>query len=436
MVENLHSITTYSTVVSNQSRRLFTFAVIFSVVGNIYAVGSLGFGEILIILAIVLCMLMQGLVIRISVFDMKHSFTLFFIYAVIISLSVAMLFSRIPVSEAIERIIRDTFYVVVIFVFSASFFERAYARRVIAWLSVALSVFVFIQFFAYLLFHIHFMGLIRFLPLASGESFIDLKNHYLKMASYQGYIRANGFLDEPARCAHLLSVGLLVLFFSKHERYKGLKIVIVSVGMVLTTSLNAILLLPVCFLIYYWFSLKQSGRKPKPWIVIFPIAALLAGIVAYFCIPMVQTILQRLQNVKTTTQGSTVLRLLRGFAFYGKMPLWSKVFGIGVGNFLGFKDAFHIITPYEETTEYMNTLSYILVSTGIVGTLLLAAAMRKLYKRTDVLGKSIILLLIVTSLSSSIYSTPYMIIAMSFVITGVKAGRFPNDECINRFQPQ
>ena len=422
--------------ISNQSGRLFTFAVIFSIVGNVYAVGSLGFGEILIILAIALCVAKQGLVVRVSAFDIKHSFILFFAYAVIISLSVAMLFGRISISDAIERIIRDTFYVIVIFVFSASFFERAYAHRVIAWLSVALSVFVFVQFFAYLLFRIHFMGLIKVLPLASGESFIDLKNHYLKMASYQGYIRANGFLDEPARCAHLLSVGLLVLFFSNHERHRVLKIVIVSAGMVLTTSLNAVMLLPVCYLIFYWFSLKQSGRKPSPWMVVFPVIAIITGMVLNLCVPFVQPLLQRLTYVKTSTTGSTVLRLLRGFAFYGELPLWSKVFGIGVGNFLGFKDAFQIITPYEEATEYMNTFSYILVSTGIVGTFLLATAMRRLYKRTDILGKSIVLLLIVTSLSSSIYSTPYMIIAMSFVITGVKAGRLPNDECINRFRFQ
>lgn len=400
-----------------KSDKIFTFFLILSLIGNVYLIKpfNIGFGEVFIVIGIICAMSLDVFKVRIT--TNKSGVWVFIIYALAITLFNIIIYPNIDVSETVKRLIRDGFYWITVFVFSKTYFNWNYAYKLLNMLCTLLSILVIVQFVAYLLFGLYIPGLIEGLATDAGGA-TAYKSKALIDASILGYIRPNGFLSEPAQCAHILSIALFINLMRYKEKGSKYRIILFSIATVCTTSLNGIVLMIFVYVLYYFRDLKNFHRGAKLNTFISLLAVVILMTIAYLRLPFVQSVVHRLTYIGNSTTGSVAMRVLRGPVFYMNMPIFHKIFGIGFGNFIGFREATHIWTAYEEPVEYFCTNAYILISTGIVGFIILLSCILRMMQNMKFIRKGIIAILIVAGFSSSIYSTAFLAVAISFALFG------------------
>ena len=121
-----------------------------------------------------------------------------------------------------------------------------------------------------------------------------------------------------------------------------------------------------------------------------------------------------------TNDGSAFVRVYKGFAFWAELPAIYKIFGIGVGNYTAVNLRYSI-TP--EMNEYMSSLSYFLVSNGIIGTLIIISIVVIGASRLNSKGKTYLFMLFFMCIAASIYSTPYWMWLFIAIIKNKKVSK-------------
>lgn len=186
--------------------------------------------------------------------------------------------------------------------------------------------------------------------------------------------------------------------------------------MLITFSVNAYVALAVIWSLWVLF-INRNNRD-----IIIRVLLLITIMIVALVLMMHNTktasVINRLIMLMNGNRisGSSVIRVVRGMAFYFKMPLLYQIFGSGFGNFIQFKDIYDITTIYETVDEYMNTNAYILVSSGIVGFVLYLVALIRESRGSSIAGM-IAAIMFVFGISSSIYSSAVYVIMLAFLIT-------------------
>lgn len=381
--------------------KFFTFCMVSMIVLNTYTIGPIAFGEILMFGVFLL------FISKVKIRNFSPAECAFYLYAgysfIITFLNVA--FFDLDYQSPALRMLRDAFYLFLIFVFAKRFFDYQYAIKLMNMLAVILSAYILIQFFAYLFFGVYVPGVIPGLNVGA-RSFGDIKYNMTVTASILGYIRPNGFLAEPSNCGHFLA---LVLFINLHHDNGSIQIPRVMLyifAILCTTSANGIVLMGLAFLVWFFQRIKTpDNHNQLKNVLLFGWFLLITAMIAYMKFDVVQNVVHRLLLLGSKKQGSGAIRVIRGIMFYKELPLFNKVFGIGFGNFDGIKSLMNINTEYEYDVEYMSMDSYILVSAGIIGVVLILFAIFHSFNRKTKVGRGTILLLMTMGLSSSVYST-------------------------------
>ena len=114
---------------------------------------------------------------------------------------------------------------------------------------------------------------------------------------------------------------------------------------------------------------------------------------------------------------SSQLRMMKGFTTFLALPLPQKIFGIGFGNYLAAVPLIsRSATINMINSEYMNTVSYILVSAGIIGFIIMALFFIRLFRNNFGLGRIMIIALVIMSFGSSVYNSPIWIWMMLLIL--------------------
>lgn len=406
----------------NKVTKIFTGAVLLFPVMTIYAtsIPAVTFGEVILaVLMVILCIdiLWSKKTLKIS----SNPFWLYLLYAfgisLISSIVLALISTQFSLSEMLQRVIRDGFYFILILIFGEYYFDFEYAKKFIKIFSVISGCYIILQFMVYAIWQIYIPGIIPQLQtsISGGVTGEELIQRYTLIASYDGHISASAFFSEPAVVAHYITVALLLELFT--DKGKGnLKLaVFYSLIMLLSFSLNAYISICVCWGLWALYSARNKKYAYRT--LVFAIAFLVAGL---FLVNStnVMNVFNRLVYLLSgeQTSGSSVIRVLRGPAFYFKMPLLFQLFGSGFGNFMQFKEIFGITTIYETADEYMNTNAYILVSSGVMGFVLFVVTLAKKISKKIVFSKMLFVLVLMFGLSSSIYSSAQFVIMMMFMI--------------------
>ncbi len=410
---------------------LYTLFVILLPILSIYAVPGLGtalsLGELVIIL------LLPFMIYEMRLFDLreiiKNPFCGYLLYALISTLIATALLVGLnglsSVGSMITRLVRDAFYMMMIVFFGRVFFDIKKAIKIIKIIAILLSLFIFAQFLLYQLFGFYLTGFVPGVKttISGGEISNVVAEHFEKTASLDGYVRAHGFMSEPAAAAHFLSLALLVYIFpTEGKKVSFAGAIICSAGMLLTFSVNAFVALSFCWLIWLLFARKKAKEVIITVLILFG--------VALFVLPFLiannflQDILARIVSMLSggSTQNSAAVRVIRGPAFFLAMPLLAKIFGSGFGNFDSFKEIFSINTPYEQEGEYLSTNSYVAISSGIIGFCLYVYGIWKMASKRQWLSKSVALLIFLYGMSSSIYSSGIFVIMLLVVFNCPKKG--------------
>lgn len=411
-------------ILTRRPNRIFSYLVVIMMLGNVYLFPffkSLDMGEIIMMVFI------PYFVLNMSSFSIKREYSLIYVF-VVYSLLVTLFMSvvlNVNISDPTVRMIRDFFYYFVIFFLGTHFFDMSTFKKVLIRFCILLSAFVILQVIVYT-----FMGYLipGFLMGASlndgGYTGARLYSNYIIYANIAGYLKPNGFLCEPAHCAQCFFVAILVLLFGNNKEKNDIKwAVFISIGTALTMSTSAML-----YLMFAWgaWCFKESKKNfLRIIVIIFFVILLMVIAIKNGYLDNVMVVIQRFTKTITgdNITNSSQLRMMKGFTTFLALPLLQKVFGIGFGNYaaivplIGNSSVINMVD-----NEYMNTISYILVSAGVIGFIIMCKFFVHLFRQNSGLGRIMIIALVFMSFGSSIYSSPIWIWMMLVILYSGRRG--------------
>lgn len=409
-------------------KKVYTILILLLPITTVYAspIPSISFGEIITLLFIAI--LLGDMIMKRELILIKSPFLIYLMYALLVTvvsgLIFTVMFNEFSMTDSIQRMIRDTVYFAMALLFAPAYFDFQYGIKVIRKIIFILGIFVFIQFIVYAMLQVYIPGIIPQMKttISGGITGAELIDRFARNAALDGFARPNGFLKEPASIAQFVSVGLLLELFPQEGRVSFKRAIFYSFVMLITFSVNAYVALLVCWSLWALYS-NRGSRDYFIRIILF-VLLLITALILMMQNPKTASIINRLIELKNGDRptGSAAVRMMRGMAFYFKMPPFYQIFGSGFGNFLQFKSLYNISTIYELADEYMNTNAYILISSGIVGFGLYLSALISEAKRRHILAGMIAVIILMFGLSSSIYCSDVYVIMLAFFITTPKKG--------------
>ena len=407
----------------NRISSMFTFFIVLLPCLSIYAIPGLNLpvslGEATIIVLILLILLDMAAEKRSKV--IATPFSIYLIYAfvstVFVSALFLLLYQSYSISDMISRVVRDCLYMSLIVFFGKDYFDYQKAKKFIEIVATLLSLYVFAQFFLYQVFDFYLSGFIPSVKttISGGAISDEISAHFLKNATIDGFVKAHGFLSEPAAAAHFLSTALLLELIPLGRKINFKRAILYSAGMVFTFSVNAYIALVFCWLV--WMVVYARRGKEIIHGIVFICVVLLFVIPTAINSDFVGAVVGRLTGLFSgeSTQNSAAMRVFRGWAFYFEMPFIYQLIGSGFGNFIEFKEALSISTVYEQADEYLNSNSYIAISSGIIGLFLYVMGIWREASQKHPVAKCMALLLFLFGFSSSIYSSGMFVIMMLLI---------------------
>ena len=393
-----------------KEKKIFSFLAVFMMLGNVYAfplLPSLGMGELIFI------MFMPYFLIRVkgSIVITRDSKGLLFymIYGFLVTVVMSVFFQS-SIGNIAIRLIRDFFYYLIILFLGIKLFNKETFYKWVIRFCVVLAVFVILQSLVYVVSGYFIPGF----PMSAqindgGYTGRELYAKYLSYARIAGYLRPNGFLCEPSHCAQCFFVAVVILLSNEKGLYRKQipYAVLISIGAILTMSTSAVVYVTIAWIMWLIKEVKHNILKVV-------IAVFVVGIIGFIIysrgnLTNMISVTNRLVNALTgnATTNSSEMRIQKGFTIFANLPAIFQIFGIGFGTYTSALRSSLISTNVAMVeSEYMNTFSYILVSSGIVGGFIMLASIVRLFKSCGLLGRMIVIALVIMSLGSSIYSSP------------------------------
>ena len=141
---------------------------------------------------------------------------------------------------------------------------------------------------------------------------------------------------------------------------------------------------------------------------------------------VITTIGIKLAGLNNLSKSSSIsLRLVRGLQYYRNMGVIQQLFGVGYGNLTAYylKSKMDILGFGKiGQASYMNGFSTILCSFGIVGLLLFLGSMLRMYKKSDLVGKMLIIVLCVSMMVCDMFDSViyylFLIVIVMLIHTG------------------
>lgn len=290
-------------------------------------------------------------------------------------------------------------------------------KTVIIKLSIYSVIFLFIQNLLFQLSGTFISGIIPFLPLSN----LVPTDMFILGQSVRD--RFSSFFEEPSHLSQFLAVTLILLLWSKKLNSKSKKVllIIISCAIFVSQSANGYVLL---ILIWGFYGVKKMNVNYFVRHKVCSCLILCVGGAVFYYLSMsekVQLVLLRANEFSLTPEAtehgySTFIRTLRGYILWYELPFGEQMLGTGLGSILPYVDS-HPNTLYLQITShipnYVNSIQYILITSGVIGGILFFRFLFFLYKKNSSLGRSIIISFFALCCSSGAlmsYTFPYMIV--------------------------
>lgn len=311
--------------------------------------------------------------------------------------------------EVCSRVIRYLGYVIFIVV-GMDVSKKEKTLDIFRVMTLILAIYMILQFVFYYLAGIILP--IKIIPwLTWGR---DSSIEYLQSVFSAGYFRSYGIMAEPGYALTLL-LPTFALYLTEKElkgRYFGL--IVLSIAIMTTISVQAIIIMAVTILYGFACELFDDRMYVKP----LTILAILGGGIVIILILSSGVLLPVFQRIfaigtigKSGGNGSTAVRLFRGFAIYSKLPLGAKLFGVGLGNVGNAVRTFGITTQYDaiQSTELdiecTNGIAGLLIMSGMIGLVIYIVLVIRLFCNSSRISRLIVIQWLLFLLAgSSFYS--------------------------------
>lgn len=324
------------------------------------------------------------------------------VYLLIVLLSVFLIYPFSIKNQSIDYVfLRTSKYVLymVIGIYSASNGIFHFSFGLLVYKSVGL-VSVFMILFQSFLFRYFGINLIGVLP-----NLLFLKSYTDRFLNFTTQNRPTSFFLEPGHFFDYIMLLLIMLLFRKtNQRIIDIIFAIfVSIGLVLSTSGQAILFV-IFIWIYFFFTVfkrRTISNILKAISLILIIAVLLSQ---YSVIYFFQNNLERILNL-SAVGGNAVVARSEGFRAFFALPFLNKLVGVGYAN-----------TP----NYFFSSMSFNLYTLGIVSIFFILNIYNKLYNDSSELYiKLLVVTMLIVSFGNTIFMSVSSVFYFSFIYTSL-----------------
>ncbi|MCB2287716.1 hypothetical protein LGK99_11565 [Clostridium algidicarnis] len=415
----------------NNLKKIFTLTVLTLPIISQYnsAIPGLSIGDLILLLLVIFIVINLMMEQHNANIQRKviNPFLVFIIYMVLGSLVSSITQYYASTIDISVRTLRYIFYI-----FCATFISKIYfdLDLFIKWyrrLVIFVTAFLFIQLILFEFKGYILMGTIPGLEISNiGYSEETMRNLY----SY--FYRPSSIFLEPGYFVQFTLPYLAYALFgnAKESKTKLIEALLLSTGLVLTTSGQGIIL--TLFIWGMWFFTKFYNVKSKKINLrfILGLCVFIAVIPLVIKIPIVERSVARLFGSPTSSSSS---RIFRGYHVYNQLEPIYKFIGVGYGNigaYIIYKGIYTIYDVGLVQSEYMNSIAYILVNLGIIGFLLMVWIFVYLRKNTVGFHRICLYILILLSGVSTIFISSGIVFYLPIILSGINKQN-QNKEYIN-----
>lgn len=340
---------------------------------------------------------------------------LFCVYILISSLVIGLTYKDFSLYSMILRFVK--FAVVSIFMLSILpkyIIDFRVIRKWYTRILVVISLVLLLQLIIYYMLGQQFYPMIPNVTLNYNDG-INSSNYIRSTISQIAggyYFRPSSFFIEPAHYALFSLPGIIIELFDPIFSKKNVFFAIMfTVCALLTTSSLALVACAVCWLLFV-VSRRDLWKTYFGWMA--SIVVCLIPIALYFVMSnssIMTTINIKLAALSNINQSSSIsLRLVRGIQYFSNMDLVHQLFGTGYGNLTSYfyENNMSIVgSGIIGQVSYMNGISTILCSFGIIGFLLFLIFIVRKYLHSDIVGKTLIVVFMLVMLGSDMFDSVY-----------------------------
>ncbi len=364
--------------------KMITWCTLLFMPLSVYEVFISGFtlGDLFLMFTIIL--LMCNKIISKEKTDKFTSIT-FVLYIIYIIYNTALNFVITPsdVTIGLLSVSRYLFYLTFIILVTKRNLNQQYFYKWYKRLAIIFAIYSILQYVLFQMFTIVLP--INILPLNPVDYIENLWSestiHYFTsgLVLYRSY----SVFIEPAYFA-IFSIPILYLIIESKEdlRKKILMVFIILIGLILTASTTAYILIPICFIP----TILRAFRKNIS-VLIFLLIGLIAVVFILMQIPTFENIVNRI----VTTDGEV------GTSITGRFENYSMIYNED----LSIKDYIFGKGIYYET-DYLPSLGRLLVSLGITGTIIFASVLIINYIKLNKYSRTIILIFAISMIGTNI----------------------------------
>lgn len=292
-------------------------------------------------------------------------------YLFFVSLLLTFFIDSYSFLQTIVRIGRVSFYTIIILHFAKYYWNEVVIEKIYVVLSFICSIILIFQFVYLQVTGNYFSFVIPNLCLST--NFANSSEYYsflqTEMLWYQKSYRPTSFFLEPAHfCEYVIFSVVMIIFSYKKDFFSKLCFFSIVSAIILSRSAIGFFLLLI-ILTYKFKNLIFSLKAYRRYIILF--ICLILFFVLLSGTDLFEKALWRVSTVSDSNSSTGNLRLIRGFVIFNEFPIVNKLFGIGFGNFDAFVEEYNILTFFDNSldrrNEFMNSISVVLVSGGLVG---------------------------------------------------------------------
>lgn len=317
-----------------------------------------GIGESLSLGELLLFPVMFYLFVRNFSFSLKKvdTWLLTFYAATIFAVIMNVSFSYFSFSTASTVLLRLFYYAIVIWIAKEHFYLE-YVKNLYYFAVFAFSLYLIIQY----IFHYSTGGYLPIylkfewqLPAEARVRDLDIM--------YRWEYRPSSLFLEPSYYSLFTMPSVVLLLYERVLNRKKIIILITAVaGLFFSGAASGIVGLIVVFVVFL-FGKTEDRKNP----IVFKMLILFVAtcfVVAYLIYSENSSAIDRM-----ISGGSFNQRITRGFIIYRQLPLYHKIFGVGLNNLEPFMLYNHITTQYDENSlDYSCALLQTLNFSGIIG---------------------------------------------------------------------
>jgi len=387
-----------------------TFLVAFMPILNIYCIftASLGIGDLFAVGAFFLLILGK----KRTMYIRSKMYMIFVAYMILISMILTLVIPTYSIGEMSTKCIKLVVYSILAVSIIPMYWKASKGKNLFINITFIAAVYLIAQYILHVFARVDLPMAIPFLKtLYNNTSGSQYNGDMLNMYARFGY-RASGFFLEPSHFCQYAVIGFVFLVFSENKkRIDKIKLAVITTAMIASFSAIGYFMIMATVFVWFFYTFKQRSAAIN-------FLLMLIGAVSIVFISIktgaYDSAMERVSTIQDNEVATGSLRLLRGFIVYRETPGVFKYIGIGCGNYVGFVSHFSISTFFDSrigaNSEYMSTISTILLNGGIIGLVLYFCSIFQIMKKTSIIKKAIFAnFIIILVATASFFSLTYVV---------------------------